>query len=103
MPVLPSLIANDKLVHGILYAVMGVLLGWGSWASGMRRAWPALVVGYAYGAVDEWHQFFVPNRIPSFSDWVADVVGVTVGFFAILVVLRARTPVRDRVGEAAGE
>jgi len=32
-----------------------------------------------YGASDEYHQAFVPNRNPAVSDWVADSLGALVG------------------------
>ncbi len=79
--------ANDKVVHFVLYAVLGLTLGWGGRYSGkawMRR-W-VLVVGLAYGALDEVYQSFVPNRIPSLGDYVADVLGVLVGYFVLVGV-----------------
>jgi len=39
-----------------------------------------ILVGAAYGALDEWHQSLVPGRDPSVGDWVADAVGVVLGF-----------------------
>jgi VanZ family protein len=35
------------------------------------------------GAVDEWHQSFIPGRSMSLPDWVADTAGATVGVLAI--------------------
>ena len=88
VPLLVGLSSNDKLVHGVLYSVMGLLLGWGWHASGRRHNHLfVLMFGLAYAAVDEFHQRFVPYRIPSFADWVADLVGLVVGYtIAILVI-----------------
>lgn len=32
-----------------------------------------------YGAVDEFHQLFIPGRSCDFLDWVADFIGVIIG------------------------
>lgn len=79
--------SNDKLVHGVLYSVMGLLLGWGWHASGRRHNHLiVLLFGLIYAAVDEFHQIFVPYRIPSFADWVADLVGLVVGYSLAVIV-----------------
>jgi VanZ family protein len=82
------------LAHVIVYAILGVALGWGRWLSGGRdgaRRSPShallLGLGYLYGALDEWHQGFVPGRTPSVVDWMADVVGVTLGYAAALSLM----------------
>jgi VanZ family protein len=36
-----------------------------------------------YGASDEIHQYFVPNRSSELGDWAADVLGVIV---AVLII-----------------
>ncbi|MFT5435164.1 MAG: VanZ family protein [Myxococcota bacterium] len=77
---------NDKLVHVALYGVLGSTLGWAVFVSRSVR-WPgrsvplvlAVAVGLLYGTLDEIHQAFVPNRMPSGVDWVANAVGVLVG------------------------
>ena len=38
-----------------------------------------LLMGVGYGALDEWHQGFVPGRDASVGDWVADSAGVILG------------------------
>jgi VanZ family protein len=38
-----------------------------------------LLIGVGYGALDEWHQSFVPGRELSAGDWVADSTGVMLG------------------------
>lgn len=99
VPSLSGFLANDKLVHGGLYAIMGGFLALGAHISRSKRLWLALLVGYLYGAVDEWHQMFVPRRVPSLSDWAADVVGVTLGFVLVLMVLRLRSWGKNTVEE----
>jgi VanZ family protein len=84
---------DDKLQHTAAYAILGALVwralgpssfdrlrmgsgrspstGSGRWL----RVGIAVLVASGYGAFDECHQFFVPARECSFSDWSADSAG----------------------------
>ncbi|MCX6998549.1 MAG: VanZ family protein [Kiritimatiellaeota bacterium] len=74
----------DKVVHAGLYAVLAVLLRralrseqrW-SWR---RAAAGAFVLASLYGATDEFHQWFTPDRSMDFWDWTADTLGAAVVF-----------------------
>lgn len=73
----------DKLVHTIEYAVLGYLalrqqLLEGS-ISRRRAVITALVLGIAVGALDESYQRLIPQRTPSWGDFVADSIGVSLG------------------------
>ena len=74
IPLLPEL--PDKLVHFCYYGVMALLLAHGV---GRRWLWLPLVLVPLVGALDEWHQLYVPGRDASVYDWMADVAG-TVAF-----------------------
>ena len=74
IPLLPEL--PDKLVHFCYFGVMALLLAYGL---GRRWWWLPLVLVPLIGALDEWHQFYVPGRDASFFDWLADAAG-TVAF-----------------------
>ncbi len=67
-------IANiDKLAHFAVYGMLATLtcrLG-----NGWRAAWLALAMTSLFGATDEVHQSFVPGRMASMADWVADTLG----------------------------
>jgi VanZ family protein len=73
-----TFIYADKLVHFVLYGVLGLLLtraavpdGSLSGATIMR-----LVALCAIGAaLDEWHQTVIPGRTAELGDWVADSAG----------------------------
>ena len=71
---------TDKLAHGGLYLILGLSLAWGK-----RRTQAGvpglllLLMGVGYGALDEWHQSFVPGRFSTVGDWVADSAGVMLG------------------------
>ncbi|HVZ23982.1 MAG TPA: VanZ family protein [Vicinamibacterales bacterium] len=72
----------DKLLHLTEYAGLGLL-----WCRALRRegcGWPSAILLAAlastlYGATDEWHQSFVPLRDSSVRDWLADLIGSTLG------------------------
>lgn len=81
----------DKLLHLVLYGVLGALLASG-WRTAGRRPAPALMVtaGALVGLYDEWYQQFVPSRSSDPLDWIADVIGILAGF-VLVAALRRRT------------
>ena len=83
VPLLPYL--PDKLVHFCYYGVMAGLLAFGL---GRRWWWIALGVVPLIGALDEWHQFYVPGRDASAFDWLADVLGTVAVTFVYWVRVR---------------
>ena len=70
----------DKWVHVGLFMILGLSLAWGKGRteSGVPL-FLFLFLGMGYGALDEWHQSFVPGRDASVGDWVADSAGVMLG------------------------
>jgi VanZ family protein len=78
---------NDKVVHFGLYSILGACLGYG-WRRSIAPPphWVLIGLGLLYAATDEWHQAFVPTRVPNMGDWWADVAGVCVGYASALVV-----------------
>lgn len=76
MPRVPSAIGLDKLAHVVEYFIFTGLLWWALSGSGVSRALVLAVVAAAvYAATDEIHQYFVPGRVMSVFDWLADVTG----------------------------
>ena len=76
----PPIPGIDKLVHFAVYGLLATLVcrigpGW-------RAAAFAILVASTYGALDEWHQSFVPGRSSEVMDWVADTSGAMLGVFA---------------------
>jgi uncharacterized membrane protein YraQ (UPF0718 family) len=78
---------DDKVVHALLYAVLGGLL---RIATGRMAA--TLALAGAVGLADELLQSTVPGRSADPLDWLADVLGAFVG--AALVSVLARRSVR---------
>ncbi len=100
---LPALSASlsDKVLHAVEYAGLAWLLALG--LSHLGRLGPrrtvlfAVMLAAAYGATDELHQAFVPNRFADARDWMADAAGALVGGILAVPFLRrwwARASIR---------
>jgi VanZ family protein/UDP-2,3-diacylglucosamine pyrophosphatase LpxH len=86
----------DKLAHLGAFALLAACLdfAWTRTSRGMpmhRRQLLILAITCAAGALDEWHQSFVPGRDASAGDWAADSAGAILGLaIASLPGLRGR-------------
>jgi VanZ family protein len=84
----PGIPSADKLVHAAMYAGLAVLVL--AAASIGRPVSPGVAVVLllliaTYAAVDEWTQQFVPGRSSDPRDWMADVIGASLGAILFLV------------------
>jgi VanZ family protein len=74
-----------------VYAILGALVLL-SLPRG-RRWWIgvaiAVAIASAYGITDEFHQSFVPGRVPDIADWAVDTAGALTA--ALLLEAAART------------
>lgn len=90
----PSLFPNvDKVVHLMEYLGLGVFLARALRASfrtpaPLRTSLMAVGIGLAMGAADELLQAFVPNRMSSVNDLLADATGLLIAQFVFLLVVR---------------
>jgi VanZ family protein len=83
----------DKVVHLAIYGVLGWLAARAA-ANHSRVATPVLIaiaVVSCFGAFDEWHQQFIPQRSMELLDWAADTTGAAIG--AVLAMTSARSQV----------
>lgn len=93
----------DKAIHFAEYVPVGFLLvGWLArrhWAPGSRLAVMGLATAVvaAFGALDELHQWFVPNRSATFGDALADLLGGLVGAMLGALVFNLRNRRRDPI------
>ena len=77
-------LVSDKILHALEYAVLAVLVA-RAFAGGLPRRIPgrvmvaAILVTVAYGASDEFHQYFVPGRHADPTDLLADSAGALAG------------------------
>lgn len=79
----PGIPNFDKVEHIGAYSLLGLLV-----VQPLRRAGTltlpkavllAIFITSAYGASDEFHQRFVPNRTCDVWDWTADTIGGALG------------------------
>ena len=83
---------QDKVAHFSEYAILGVL-AWRCFRHQVKR--PELLFLFSlafcslYGALDEFHQYFIPNRHVDILDWLADTVGSGLAI-SIMTYLRFR-------------
>lgn len=84
----------DKVAHFCLYAPLAWLVARS--LVGRRPVAPAVVgallVASAFGALDEWHQLYVPGRSADVADWRADSLGALAGVGAFALWSRRRPP-----------
>lgn len=70
------------------------LLGVRALAKGLRERasmaslWGGMVIAIAYGATDEWHQSYVPERLGSWIDLLYDGVGALIAGVALMAFWR---------------
>lgn len=76
----------DKWAHLLMFTVVGICYLNATTRGFQQTTWVraglAFFLTSVYGALDEFHQSFVPGRYPDTHDWIADTVG---GGIAVLV------------------
>ena len=78
----PTFPHTDKLAHFIIYGILALLLyrafrmerRYGPWAAVLL----SILVASIYGALDEYHQSFIPTRTTDLFDWLADTAGAAI-------------------------
>jgi len=91
LPQPKGILGWDKLQHLLAYAALGLAAGlWASPIFWKRRPAFALLLtalaASAYGAIDEFHQYFVPGRDCNVWDWIADTLGAFMGALAMMII-----------------
>jgi VanZ family protein len=71
--------------HLVEYAVLALLYRWAliktTALSPTASAYLAVALAVVYGITDEWHQSFVPGRVPDPLDVVVDFLGAATAVF----------------------
>jgi len=70
----------DKVLHAAAFGLLALFVSLGMRASSRSytprmQFWFPVVFASFYGAFDEIHQYFVPNRLCDPLDWAADTAG----------------------------
>ena len=102
---------QDKVYHFIFYAFFGFFIARSFFfqdsSLSLKRNFLifAMLFGSLYGLSDEIHQYFVPGRMMSYGDFMADLLGVMAGaaFFSmryrILAIFTARKDEPKQTGK----
>lgn len=98
-----DIIGADKLIHlgvfGLLAALCYISLihiTKNNTFSQNPLTW-SVVITAVYGASDEIHQYFVPNRSAEVLDWIADLLGILIMAFLISHYLQKKYRLFKRV------
>lgn len=65
----------DKMAHVISFGLIGAAFGLASGTLGRRRTVWCIAGAVIAGALDEWHQAYLPGRNASWMDLLADAAG----------------------------
>jgi VanZ family protein len=105
---LPCFPHADKVIHFAAYAVMGWLM-----LRAVRRSFPAqrgadiffwsTLLACLYGASDELHQWFVPQRDASPGDLIADCLGSIAGGWILLKMAASEKKLFRKMAGAPGK
>lgn len=83
--------ADDKWAHGAAFFSVWFALRWATdWRPGMLA-----LVSAALGGAVEVHQMFLPGFNPSWADWGADLLGITLAWVFVATCLKAPAQVDD--------
>jgi hypothetical protein len=69
----------DKLVHTSVFALFACAIGLSSNLHGRHKLAAAFFGALLVGALDEWHQMYLPGREAGGADFIADVIGSIFG------------------------
>jgi VanZ family protein len=87
----------DYVLHSFGYAPLCLLVFWAIHGglhptAGRGGYWLPFVVCALYGASDEIHQAFVPGRVCSLTDWLADCLGSLAAAGVLVLISRIHRP-----------
>lgn len=80
-----------KSVHLIAFGVLAMLFYHSFTKRRFLKAW---LVTTLYGATDEWHQAFTPERTGAFGDVIIDSIGA---FVALIILVKIKGRSKQRV------
>ena len=72
---------SDKVIHALLFLIFSLALSLSLTSSNLALV---LFIGSIYGIIIELIQIIMPGRSFEKLDWVADVAGTLLGYFAFI-------------------
>ena len=96
-PTLPDMLDfSDKIKHFIAYFGFSILLTFTLHFQKKSKVFTryfavaAIIFIMIYGALDELHQYFIPNRMCEFWDWTADAIGGYLGVLFTFLYIKSQ-------------
>ena len=89
----PDVKINDKIEHFLAFGGLGFLLYLSLKVQDKvkiikKLPWLFTILLVAlYAAFDELHQLFIPGRMCDIKDWIADMIGVTIGVMSMALLI----------------
>lgn len=81
---------TDKVIHFTSYGLLAAAVAWADRTRSYRRLFLWIGTVSLFGAVDEWHQQFIPGRRLDAFDWIADTAGAVAGSSLVTALVRRR-------------
>ena len=96
----PAVPDFDKVEHFGVYGLLGILVidavRHSTTLALPKAVLVAILITSAYGASDEFHQWFVPNRSCDVWDWTADTIGGILGIVVYIAYESRRSQKTNR-------
>jgi VanZ family protein len=99
----PDIINFDKLVHFLIFGLVGVLVLRSRKPITWRWAFISILLVSCYGAMDELRQAFTPGRAVEWQDWLADTLGACVSIFLYKAVPLYSTLLEAKLPSKTGQ
>ena len=102
---LPDLGISDKIEHFSAFFILAVLINLTliyqrkSYLLFRYAIIATIIITLSYGAIDEIHQLFIPSRIQSISDFIADLAGIILALFLFYIRHKNRIFLYSRAEE----
>ncbi len=100
LAVIRQLNGYDKYLHALTWLILTALLWQASLFLNLvsfgKRTCAVFVIAAVLGSIDEWHQYFTPERSLSLSDWLADVFGVIILLFILVITHRLQLRMQSK-------
>ncbi len=86
----------DGFGHVVLFGGLASVTMWSLVGPRPRRVLTAVLVCSLFALSDEWHQLFVPGRVTSLGDLLADALGIFIGVAAVAAIPQGQRTLATR-------
>lgn len=94
LPLIDGILHIDKVIHLLMYTVLTIVFVCSLQKGGVSAVKTAVLgisLPILYGGVIELLQeYYFPPRTGDVFDWIADIIGVFIGYFLVVLLCKAR-------------